>query len=149
MPAPTKGQIKPITDEAFAMTGFTGSNIGDLSDVIADSISQSLSLFLAQGKVMPGIPAVVAPLPAAPVGSTVGPGNLMPPPAGGPAKEAILPIVQGLFAGKRFTGERISDLSDVIAGAIAQGISLFTSQVKVMPGIPIAGAVTSAPGILI
>lgn len=149
MPAPTKAQIKPIVDAAFARVRFTGANIGDMSDVIADAIAQSLSLFMAQGKVLPGIPAVVAPPPAAPVGSTVGPGNLMPPPAGGPAKATILPIVQRLFASKNFTGERISDLADVIAGAIAQGISLFTSQVKVMPGIPIAGAVTSAPGMLI
>lgn len=148
MPAPSKGQTKPIVDAAFASVNFTGENINDMSDVIADGIAQSLSLFLAQGKVMPGIPAVVAPPPAPPVGSTVGPGNLMPPPAGGPAKAMILPIVQGLFASKNFTGERISDLADVIADGIAQGISLFTAQVKVMPGIPIAGAVTSAPGML-
>lgn len=146
MPAPTKGQIKPVVDGAFAGVGFIGDNISDMSDVIADTIAQSLSLFLAQGKVLPGIPAVVAPPPAPPAGSTVGPGFLMPPPAGGPAKGAILPIVQGLFAAKSFTGENISDLADVIADAIAQGINLFTAQVKVMPGIPIAGGVTSAPG---
>ncbi len=148
MPAPTKVQIKPIVDAALAGVNFTGESISDLSEVIADSIAQSLSLFLAQGKVLPGIPAVVAPPPAPPVGSTVGPGSLMPPPAGGPAKATILPIVQGIFAGKNFTGENISDLADVIAGSIAQGILMFTSQVKVMPGIPIAGAVTVAPGML-
>ncbi|MFH1097269.1 MAG: hypothetical protein V1749_07195 [Candidatus Desantisbacteria bacterium] len=146
MPAPTKAMIKPIVDGLFASKQFTGDNINDLSDVIAEAIAQSLTMFLAQGKVLPGIPAVVAPPPAAPVGSTVGPGSLMPPPAGGPGKGTIKPIVDGLFASKQFTGENISDLADVMADAIAQGIMLFTSMVKVAPGIPIAGGVTAAPG---
>lgn len=129
--------------------GFAGENAPDLADVIADAIGQSLGLFLTQAKVMPGIPAVVAPPPAAPVGSIVGPGSLMPPPAGGPGKGTIKPIVDGLFASMQFTGENISDLAEVISEAIAQGIMLFTSMVKVAPGIPVAGGVTSAPGMFI
>ena len=149
MPAPTKAQIKPIIDGLFMSKQWTGERIGDLSDVIADSIAQSLNIFLGQGKVLPGIPAVVAPPPAAPVGSTVGPGFLMPPPAGGPNKGTIKPLIEGLFASKQFIGENISDLADVMADAIAQGIMLFTSMVKVAPGIPIAGGITSAPGMFI
>lgn len=144
MPAPTKAQIKPIIEGLFASKQWTGDKIGDLSDVIADSIAQSLSLFLVQGKVLPGIPAVVDIVTTA--GSTTGPGNLMPPPAGGPDKGTIKPIIDGLFASKQFTGENMSDLADVIAEAIAQGIMMFTTMVKVAPGIPIAGGVTSAPG---
>ncbi len=149
MPAPPKAQILPFVQAAASKAGFTGENISDLSDVIADSVAQALSIFQAQAKALPGIPAVVAPPPAAPVGSTVGPGMLMPPPAGGPDKASIKPIVDSLFSAKGFTGENISDLADVIAEGIAQGISLFTVMVKVAPGIPIAGGVTAAPGTLI
>ncbi|GBC61351.1 hypothetical protein DENIS_2311 [Desulfonema ishimotonii] len=149
MPAPAKAQILPFVQAAAANVGFTGEQMGDMNDVIADTVAQALSLFAAQAKVLPGIPAVVAPPPAAPTGSTVGPGMFMPPPAGGPDKSVIKPIVEGLFAAKGFTGENISDLADVIAEGIAQGILLFTTSVKVAPGIPIAGAVTSAPGKLI
>lgn len=147
MPAPVKAQILPFVQAAAS--GFTGESMQDLSDVIADSVAQALSLFITQAKVLPGIPAVVAPPPAPPVGSTVGPGMLMPPPAGGPGKSTVKPIVDGLFAAKGFTGDNISDLADVIAEGIAQGILLFTSMVKVAPGIPIAGAVTAAPGTFI
>lgn len=68
-----------------------------------------------------------------------------------PTKEQIKPIVDGLFAAKNFTGENISDLSEIIAGAVAQSLSMFMSQVKVAPGIPApppAGP-TAAPGFLL
>lgn len=57
MPSPTKAQIKPIIDGLFLAKGFTGKNIGDLSDVIADALAQSLTMFMKQVFVMPGIPA--------------------------------------------------------------------------------------------
>ena len=69
MPAPTKVQVKQIIDSLFAARGFNGENIDDLSDVIADAIAQSLSIFMTQVKVAPGIPVSPA--------ATVGPGNLI------------------------------------------------------------------------
>ncbi len=68
-----------------------------------------------------------------------------------PSKEAIKPFIDGAFASKGFTGENISDLSDIIAEAIAMGLDLFLKQVMVAPGIPApppAGP-TSAPGTLV
>lgn len=69
MPPPTKAQIKPFIDALFVAKGFTGKNIYDLSDVIADSLAQSMTMFRMQVLVMPGIPT-------SPV-ATVGPGKLM------------------------------------------------------------------------
>lgn len=67
-----------------------------------------------------------------------------------PTKAQLKPIVDGLFTSKQITGENISNLSDVIAEAIAQSLNMFMMQVKVMPGIPApppAGP-TAAPGLL-
>jgi hypothetical protein len=45
-------------------------------------------------------------------------------------------------------GENAGDLAKVIAASLAQAIMLFTTQVKVAPGIAIAGLVTTSPGML-
>jgi hypothetical protein len=55
MPVPTKAQLKPIVTTLFATKKFTGRNVDDLADIIADAIAQSLSIFVAQVKVAPGI----------------------------------------------------------------------------------------------
>jgi hypothetical protein len=68
MPAPTKAQLKPIVDGLFAGKQFTGENISDLSDVIAEAIAQCLNMFMLQVKVAPGIPA------PPPSGPTAAPG---------------------------------------------------------------------------
>ncbi len=70
MPAPTKAQLKSTVDGLFASKQFTGENVTDLSDVIADAVAQSLSMFLLQVKVVPGIPA------PPPAGPTAAPGLL-------------------------------------------------------------------------
>ncbi len=65
-----------------------------------------------------------------------------------PSKSQIKQVVEGLFAEKQFTGENVSDLADVIAETVAQGLNMFVQQVKVAPGIPApppAGP-TAAPG---
>lgn len=71
MPAPTKGQLKPIVDGLFMAKNFTGENISDLSDVLAEAIAQGLNMFMLQVKVVPGIPA------PPPAGPTAAPGFLM------------------------------------------------------------------------
>ena len=67
-----------------------------------------------------------------------------------PTKAQLKPIVDGLFTGKGFTGENISDLADVIAEAVAQGLNMFMLQVKITPGIPAppAAGPTATPGLL-
>jgi hypothetical protein len=70
MPAPTKGQLKPIIDGLFAAKQFTGENVSDLADVIAEAVAQGLNMFMMQVKVVPGIPA------PPPAGPTSAPGLL-------------------------------------------------------------------------
>src|SRR5262245_20743442 len=101
-------------------------------------------MFMAQAMVMPGIP-VVAPPPAG-SGSTVGPGMMVPPPAGGPDADQLRPIAEAQLLSQGIRGEGAGALAAVLAGAIAQGILMFTAQVAVAPGIAIAGFATSAPG---
>ncbi len=144
MPAPVAAQLEPIAKGALAAAGIQGKNAGDLAKALADVTAQALSMFLSQAMVMPGIPAA-APPPAL-SGSTVGPGMLMPPPAGGPAAAQLEPLAQAALMSAGIQGENAPDLAKVIGGALAQGIQLFTSQVMVAPGIAISGLVTTAPG---
>jgi Holliday junction resolvasome RuvABC endonuclease subunit len=69
MPAPTKEQLKPMIEAIFKNKGFEGERITDLSDALAEAIAQSLTMFMIQVKVAPGIPASPT--------ATIGPGNLM------------------------------------------------------------------------
>lgn len=147
MPAPTSAQIEPLARGALGAAGIRGENAGDLAKALADTTAQALSIFLSQAMVMPGIPAAAPP--PANSGSTVGPGSLMPPPAGGPGDAQIEPLAQAALQSAGIRGENAGDLAKVIAGALAQGILLFTSQVKVAPGIAIAGLVTTTPGRLL
>jgi hypothetical protein len=144
MPAPQAAQLESIAKGALTSAGIKGENAGDLAKALADVTAQALSMFLAQAMVMPGIPAS-APPPAL-SGSTVGPGSLMPPPAGGPAAAQLEPLALAALMSNKIKGENAPDLAKVIAGALAQGIQLFTTQVKVAPGIAIAGLTTTAPG---
>lgn len=144
MPAPTAAQLEPLARGALTAAGFRGENAPDLAKALAEATANALSLFLAQAMVMPGIPAAAPPPPGS--GSTVGPGMLLAPPAGGPVAAQLRPLADGALAAANFRGESIGQLAEVIAGALAQGIQLFTAQVMVAPGIPIAGFVTTAPG---
>jgi hypothetical protein len=144
MPAPAAAQLESIAKGALTSAGIKGENAGDLAKALADVTAQALSMFLSQAMVMPGIPAS-APPPAL-SGSTVGPGTLAPPPAGGPVAAQLEPLAQAALTSAGIKGENAPDLAKVIGGALAQGIQLFTSQVMVAPGIAIAGLTTTAPG---
>jgi len=144
MPAPQAGQLEGIAKGALASAGIRGENAGDLAKALADTTAQALAMFLTMAMVMPGIPAAAPPPPGS--GSTVGPGMLAPPPAGGPAAAQILPMAQGALTSAGIKGKNAGDLAQVIAGALAQGIQMFTAQVMVAPGIAISGLTTTAPG---
>jgi hypothetical protein len=144
MPAPVAAQLEPLANAALTAAGIRGKNAPDLAKALADVTAQALSLFLAQAMVLPGIPAAAPPPPGS--GSTVGPGRLLPPPAGGPDASMLEPLARAALAKVQLQGEGIPALAKVIAGALAQGLQLFTSQIMVAPGIPIAGFVTAAPG---
>lgn len=69
MPAPNKGQLKPIIEGLMQQNGLQGENAGDLAGAIAETIATGLSMFASQVKVSPGIPCTPA--------ATAGPGRLM------------------------------------------------------------------------
>ena len=79
----------------------------------------------------------------------VGPGSLLPPPAGGPTAAQLESLALADLSGEGIAGDNARDLAKVIAGSLAQAIELFTAQVQVAPGIAISGLVTSSPGSLI
>jgi hypothetical protein len=138
--------LEGIAMGALQSAGIRGQDADGLAKAIAQSTAQALSLFVSQAMVMPGIPAV-APPPAL-SGSTVGPGMLMPPPAGGPIASQLEGLANAALMANGIRGENAGDLAKVLAASLAQAIQLFTAQVQVAPGIAIAGLVTTSTGIL-
>ncbi|MCP3099518.1 hypothetical protein LZ198_11620 [Myxococcus sp. K15C18031901] len=123
-----------------------GENAPDLATALGDACGQAFTLFTAMGMVTPGIPAAAPPPPGS--GSTAGPGMMLPPPAGGPGASQIEPIAKGLLAANKINGEQRDALAKAIGQTVEQALTLFTVQVKVAPGIAIAGFTTASPGSL-
>ncbi|MFE8599100.1 hypothetical protein KYC5002_26785 [Archangium violaceum] len=146
MPAPTASEIENTAKGALQSAGLRGENAPDLAAAMGQCIGQALTLFVSMAMVMPGIPAAVVPLTGA--GSTVGPGLLMPPPAGGPGAGQLEPLALGALTSHQLNGEQKPALAKALAQTTAQALLLFTSQVMVAPGIAVAGFATSAPGML-
>lgn len=144
MPAPATTRLDQLTREAFANAGLEGEGIPALCEAAAELFAQVLGLFLSQTKVLPGIPASLT-MPAG-TGSTTGPGQLLPPPAGGPNKAAILALATTALRGAGLEGAALPMLAEALAGICEQGLIMFCAQVQVAPGIPVSGLVTSAPG---
>ena len=76
-------------------------------------------------------------------------GKLLPPPAGGPIAPQLRGLALANLHAAGIQGEDAPALAAVIAGAIAQGISLLCASASIAPGIPVAGFVTAAPGRLL
>jgi hypothetical protein len=57
-------------------------------------------------------------------------------------------MAMGALSSKRLNGEGKAALAKVIAQSAGQALLLFTTQVKVAPGLAIAGFATTAPGSL-
>lgn len=146
MPAPTAQVLEGIATAALQSAGIRGQDTSGLAKALAESTAQALTLFVSQAMVMPGIPAAAPPLAFS--GSTVGPGMLMPPPAGGPIASQLEGLATAALNAQGIRGKNANDLAKVIAASLAQAIMLFTIQVKVAPGIAIAGLVTTSPGVL-
>ncbi len=144
MPAPQASQIESMARGALDAAGIQGEDAPGLAKALAQITADVLAMFLSQGMVLPGVPAAVDPVSGS--GSTVGPGMLMPPPAGGPGASQIEPLAQAALSAEGIQGENAGDLAKVIASALAQSLTLFTAQVQVAPGIAIAGFVTTTPG---
>ena len=147
MPAPQAGQIKSPTDGFLQAAGLRGEDAAGLAQAIADTLGQALTLFLSMGMVLPGSPSAVDPITGS--GAVAGPGRLMPPPAGGPGAAQIEGLANNFLMAQGIRGEDAGAVAKVIAGTIAQGIQLFASQTSVLPGIAVAGFVTTAPGMLL
>ncbi|MEX1367813.1 MAG: hypothetical protein AB1Z98_32090 [Nannocystaceae bacterium] len=133
-----------MTKSAVDGAGLRGDDAPALGVALADLLAQVLQLFAAQTMVLPGIPAA-APPPAG-SGSTVGPGFLLPPPAGGPSAATIEPLALAALTGAGLQGENIPDLAEALANTIEVALTLLCAQAMVSPGIAIAGFATTAPG---
>lgn len=144
MPAPTAPQLESPSKGFFQGASLRGEDAPSLVKALADGTAQALNLLLSMGMVMPGIPAAIDPISGS--GSTAGPGMLMPPPAGGPDASQIEALLKGLLAGQGIRGEFADNLAKALAASIAQAIMLFTSQTQVLPGLVVAGFVTTTPG---
>lgn len=147
MPAPTASEIENVAKGAMQSAGLKGENAPDLAAALGQCGGQALLMFVSSAMILPGIPAV-APPPAF-SGSTVGPGNFLPPPAGGPGDGQIEPLATAALMSNKIRGEYKDKLAKAIAQTTAQAILLFTTMVKVAPGIAIAGAATASPGTLL
>lgn len=147
MPALSPSEIENLASAALQAAELKGKNIPDLAGALGIAGGQALSMFVTMAMIAPGIPAV-APPPAL-SGSTVGPGMLLPPPAGGPNASMLEPIAFSALQSKQLKGKNIPQLGKAIAQTLEVAFTLFTTQVMVAPGIAIAGLVTSAPGSLI
>jgi hypothetical protein len=146
MPAPQSGQVKSPGDGFLQAAALLGEDISGLSQAIADTVGQALTLFLSMAMVLPGAPAAADPITGS--GAVAGPGRLMPPPAGGPGASELEGLANGFLTAQGIRGEDAPDLAKVIAGTVAQAIQMFAGQTMVLPGIAVAGFVTAAPGML-
>jgi hypothetical protein len=144
MPAPSAAEIENLASSAVKSAGLEGEDAPRLAQAMADVFSQMLTMFASQTQVLPGIPAAVDPISTS--GSTVGPGMLLPPPAGGPNASAIEGLAMAALQGAGLRGENIPDLAKALGQAGELGLTLFAAQAMVAPGIAIAGFVTTAPG---
>src|SRR5690606_27124345 len=144
MPAPQAAAIESLAKSALQSAGLEGENIPELATAMADTFAQMLSMFASMTMVLPGIPAAVDPISTS--GATVGPGMLLPPPAGGPGASQIEGLANAALRNAGLEGENIPDLAKVLASACEIGLTMFCAQVMVAPGIAVAGMVTSAPG---
>jgi len=147
MPAPTASQLEGIANGALQSAGIRGQDAPGLAAALASAIAQALSLFLNQAMVLPGIPATAPPPSGS--GSTTGPGQLLPPPAGGPTAQQLEGFARAALTAQNLQGEKAGALAQVIAASIAQALVLFTAQVQVAPGITISGFSTTSPGSLL
>ncbi|NML13686.1 hypothetical protein [Azohydromonas caseinilytica] len=146
MPAPTASQLESATLGFLQGAGLRGEDAPGLAKAIAASTAQTLTLLLSMAMVQPGIPAPCDPISGS--GATAGPGLLMPPPAGGPGASQLEGLVNGFLAGQGIRGEDANPLGKALAAGLAQAVQLFTALAMVLPGIAIAGFVTTAPGML-
>ena len=146
MPAPGASQIESPASGFLKAAGLQGEDIPGLAAAIANTTGQALTMFLSQAMVMPGMPVAADPITGS--GASAGPGKLMPPPAGGPGSSQLEGLASSQCQAQGLRGEDADGLAKAIAGTIAQGIALFCAQTMVMPGIAVAGLVSTAPGML-
>lgn len=66
-----------------------------------------------------------------------------------PSKGQLEPIIKGLMIANNLRGENAPDLAGAIAEVVAQALTIFTTQVKVQPGIPCAPGASAGPGKLL
>ena len=146
MPAPQDNQLEQPFGGFVNAALLFGEDAPPMAKAVAQATAQSLSIFLSMAIVMPGTPAALDPITG--TGATTGPGRLLPPPGGGPSASQIEGLAQSALSSQGIRGEDAAGLAKAVAGIIAEAIQLFCTQGMVLPGITIAGFVTTAPGML-
>jgi hypothetical protein len=140
MPPPAGGpgasQIEGLAQAALSGQGIRGEDAGGLAKAVAGTIAQGITLFCAQGLVLPGI-AIAGFVTAAP-------GMLAPVPLAGPLEG----IANGLLQQNGLRGEDAPGLGKALAQSVDAALTLFASMAMVMPGIPAAPGATAGPGML-
>lgn len=144
MPTPSSSALESMTKAAVKRAGLAGDDAPALGSALADLLAQVLQLFASQTMVLPGIPAAAPPPSGS--GSTVGPGFLLPPPAGGPSAATIEPLALAALQGAGLRGQNIPDLAGALADTLEAALGLLCAQAMVSPGIAITGFVTTSPG---
>jgi hypothetical protein len=147
MPTPPAPLLETLARQAIDGAGLRGDDAPRLATALGQTFAQVLTMFATQTQVLPGIPAAVDPITTS--GSTVGPGLLLPPPAGGPSGSAIESLALGQLRAAGLLGEHVPELAKVIGQTCEIGLSLLCASVQVAPGIAVAGLVTVAPGRLV
>ncbi len=131
---PGAGQLEGIAQGMLSGQGIRGEDAGGLAKAAAGTIAQAISLFTAQGMVMPGI-AIAGFVTAAP-------GMLAPVPLAGPLEG----IANGLLQQNGLRGEDAPGLAKAMAQGIDAAMMMFTGMALVTPGIAAAPGATAAPG---
>jgi hypothetical protein len=124
--------------------GLQGEAIPDFVKALAESAAQAVETFFSMGQVLPGIPTAVDPVSGS--GATGGPGSLLPPPAGGPVAAQLEGGIEANLSSHGIAGADAPGLAKALAASLAKTIEIFAGQTQVLPGIAVAGFVTTAPG---
>lgn len=147
MPVPSPSQIENLARAAIDRAGLRGQDAPRLAQAMGTLFGQMLAMFAARTQVLPGVPAAVNPMTGS--GSTVGPGRLLPPPAGGPSAAQLESMANAALQAAGLLGQDIPALAGVLASVGEMGLTLLCAQAQVAPGIAIAGFATAAPGRLV
>ena len=122
--------------------GLDSAAASSLADVIVNLFADVLTQFVAQSQIMPGIIAAVDPISTN--GQTIGPGLLMPPPAGGPHTEQIEALARAKLSAAGYEAETLESWVVVLTHSCVFGLLLLCTVVQMEKQVSVSGFVTSS-----